>query len=153
MKTTYTPLRPKPVLTYPISDKQVMADYVAHHFFIEGNPAGFDPVVSRCVYDTPSGGCAIGCMLPPDFRATIGKAAFSFSPAFDDVCNLEKGVAQLRSATLEKFAPCVEEFGTSLQQWHDMYRDDLRSNISFHYFKRHIFNEGLEMPIAEVVPL
>ncbi len=67
----------KPILTYPLTDPQVVFDYVWHHFIIEKNPRAISVSGDNCVYDTPSGGCAVGCVLPPDLRAQIGKTQFS----------------------------------------------------------------------------
>jgi hypothetical protein len=68
--TTRTILRPKPILVYPLDDKQAILDFVYHHFLVENNPPGADDT-GQCLYNTPTGGCAIGCLLTPEVRARL----------------------------------------------------------------------------------
>jgi len=92
MSTKPKILRPKPVLTYPLTDRQTIFDYVFHHFVIDRNPKGMRPDNTfSCVYDTPTGGCAVGCLLPDELRSKIGYTAFgigTLSTSSTQACEL-----------------------------------------------------------------
>jgi hypothetical protein len=77
-------MRPKPTLTYPLTNKQTVFDYVWHHFVVEKNPRAVvtDPsrdLQSACVYSTPTGGCAVGCLLTQEDRDVIGEDLFGYT--------------------------------------------------------------------------
>ncbi len=106
-------IRPKPTLVYPLSDIQTIFDYVWHHFIVEKNPPGKDDV--GCVYNTPSGGCAIGCLLKPDVRLGVGDYRCSIGTAMRAV-QAEDAMLSIRHT----FDINLEvEFLTNLQHSHD----------------------------------
>jgi len=110
----------KPVLTYPITDKQIAFDYVWHHFVTENNPRGVEPGRGVCVYDTPSGGCAVGCLLPPDLRSRIGQAGFAIDELLTERrCN--SSIDQFLTDLLAVFPESADMIGflTDLQKAHD----------------------------------
>lgn len=109
----------KPVLTYPIVDKQTVIDYVYQHFIVEKNS-----LVLGTEYNTDSGGCAIGCLLPPDFRQSIPKSTkFKLSRlhSFDSVRaespSLQKIILEMRKL----FSPDLDFvlFLIQIQNAHD----------------------------------
>jgi hypothetical protein len=119
-------LRPKPVLVYPLTDKQIVFDYVYHHFIVEKNPFGYIAETDNCIYDTPSGGCAVGCLLPEELRKRIGDAGFSISLLH----NYKKENLQLNNPTYKAFLAFADDltqvfgediryFISALQQYHD----------------------------------
>ena len=122
----YTIIRPKPVLVYPLDDKQAILDYVFHHFIVEGNPAGVDEA-GTCLYNTPSGGCAIGCLLKGEIRESIKFQDFSLYDIFKGMLAVKNKfifgeLAKLRGTFSENFD---SSFLESLQRWYYFWEDRL----------------------------
>lgn len=126
-------LRAKPTLTYPLTDKQIVLDYVYHHFIVEKNPfAVVEPTEenqsTKCVYDTVSGGCAVGCLLPEDLRKRIGYVAFGINSlkAYYEGGDVEKHLSYGYQAFLpfaeaisSVFTPDIVMFLHDMQSAHD----------------------------------
>ena len=120
-----TILRPKPTLTWPITDKQVAFDYIWHHFVVEKNPPGYSATNGGCLCDTPTGGCAVGCLLPAETRTLIGHAQLGYNRV------IEMRYRPLSSATKsciarligKVFDPAVDNLLNQAQNLHDKHAD------------------------------
>ncbi len=136
-------LRPKPVLMYPLNDKQIVFDYVYHHFIVENNPLGYHAEFDSCVYDTPSGGCAIGCLLPEDLRKNIGESQFPINHIYE----LSEDADEFRIRLTEILPLENIKFFRLLQREHDC------SNGNHLHFKNGLhgfaYNEKLTLPVEE----
>lgn len=112
----------KPTLTYPLTKQQAF-DYVWHHFIVEKNPLAIRG--TACVYNTPEGGCAVGCVLPPDLRRRIGLSSFGMQRVIDALAGVESNQppAQLAAVFAEEIAAALGlenlEFFRELQAAHD----------------------------------
>lgn len=102
-------MRSKPILTYPLTDRQTILDYVWHHFLIEGNPPGAAEGRETCLYDTPTGGCAVGCLLPAARREAL----------HDNQCGISHMMTYLNPVVTDLFTAELRDFLTQLQVTHD----------------------------------
>lgn len=104
-------------LSYPLSDKQTIFDHVWQHFVVAGNPLAVEG--RNCVYDTPSGGCVIGCLLPEDFRKQIGKATFGITHVWSPDGIHSENALPFRDRFHELFGEAMRPFLSALQSAHD----------------------------------
>jgi hypothetical protein len=98
----------KPILSYPLSDKQLIFDYICEHFLVEKNPFGTNG--HSCIYDTPTNGCAVGCILPEEKRKALRNTPFGIRLA------LENNIADICSVFI---TPVNADFLEDLQRAHD----------------------------------
>ncbi len=110
----------KPTLSYPLTDKQVIFDYVWHHFIVEKNPRAIDR--DGCFYDSPAGGCAVGCLMPDDLRRDIGQHTFGIAYVWMDEFTppgQDEELRPFRDRIKQAFDESTRDLLKSLQSAHD----------------------------------
>ncbi len=135
-------IRPKPTLSYPLKDSQTIFDYIWYHFVVEQNPLGAIEGTASCRYDTPSGGCAIGCLLKEEDRKKVGNASFSVGLAFLNVAQTNSSGEE--SIVVRAFDPSANRvLLEDLQKAHDQSVQDVNNTeTDLQVFKRRLANLG-----------
>jgi hypothetical protein len=117
-------MRPKPVLQYPLADKQAVLDYVWHHFIIENKSFGFNQETNACVYNSPSGGCAVGCVLPQETREKIGTTEFEYGTVMK--CRSVIGKEEMFAST-DSTVKCAAMIANVVESHMDEFMRELQS--------------------------